>query len=92
MAVYESPRGVLYNLDNFVSFNVDTSNVSGPGGNPSSSRLEAETATGHRVVIHSGSEEKCKEAWMDIRKLLRLPREVALSNDTLTFLRRISKK
>ncbi len=79
MPAYQSPKGVLYNLDKFVLYEVSTNTIQGPGINKSTSKLEAETENGKRSVIHAGTEEECKRELERIQTLLTLPLPVVVT-------------
>ena len=88
MRPYKSPRGEIYNLDNFAMFKVVGSMVSDPGGDRAHFRLEGCTLSGYSMVIHTGSEKECASELNEIDRLLRLPWSgtVSLSEDTLSRL------
>ena len=86
MRAYQSPKGVLYNLDNFALFELTNSRITGPGIDENTWNLEAETTTGRRVVMHSGSgddgQKECRREQSTInRELNRTVTRVVVEND-----------
>ena len=84
MRAYKSPEGVIYNLDNFISFQVTTSRRSGPVGELTSSKLVATTLTIESVVmLSSKNPEECEEALQVIYETLMKPLVVNLTENTI---------
>ena len=67
MPVYESPEGVLYNLDKFASYEVKTDGYQRSGEESPRWQLLAKTETDREVIIHSGNH---REAEIECKKEL----------------------
>ena len=88
MRVYISPSNIVYNLDNFVAFEVKIDNVSQV--DQSVWTLVGVTLTGHSMNLHySESAEECNSELTEIRKALLCPLVISLSDNTI---RRIRKR
>ena len=89
MPVYRSPIGVLYNLDNFVKYEVTTETVDGPISR-SISKLIATTESKSSFVLFNGTKEECEQELYTIHRTLTLPVpvKVALDRTVESFLRR----
>ena len=90
--IYQSRRGVVYNLDKFISFEVRGNTASGPEGQRSEYSLVATTENNAEIILYSGThseaEKECNDEMLEIRRVLSKPLMVDLNHHTVNALRR----
>ena len=88
MAVYKSPKGVLYNLDKFVSYEVKSDGYQRAGDDGALFKLVAQTETDREVPIYSANhrdaKKRCNDELDEIRRILSLRASVSVVLDAET--------
>ena len=88
MAVYKSPKGVLYNLDKFVSYEVKSDGYQRAGDDGALFKLVAQTETDREVPIYSANhrdaEKRCNDELNEIHHILSERVSVAVVLDAET--------
>ncbi len=70
MPVFQSSRGMLCNLDQFVTFEIIDHKESPNYGQKANSQLVGTTISGYKIVICSGTHEVCEIEFNRIYDLL----------------------